>query len=268
MMPALAPQSAALYDALATLYDAWQNAGGGAPFSELVFAKLEPALRRWGRPALDARPGSPAVASFVDLGCGTGDLLLSLRRLHPSWGLTGVDASAQMLAVARRKQVPAVADIAWVQAELAAPLPCPPVDAVGAFYDTINHLNDPDALEQMLAAVAQALRPGGLFIFDVTNAVGFDKWWRARNHWTGDGWEISVTTSYRPDAGVAHADVTIVRDGRTPVEAHLVERCFADRDIREALSRAGLMVEVQEPWSPFQIDAPGKTWWITRKVPH
>jgi SAM-dependent methyltransferase len=207
------------------------------------------------------------VASFVDLGCGTGELLLSLRRLHPAWRLTGVDASAQMLAVARRKQAPSVTDIAWIQAELTAPLPRPPVDAVGAFYDTINHLSDPDALDKLLAAVAQALRPGGLFIFDVTNAVGFDKWWCARNHWKAEGWEISVETSYRPDAGVAHAVVTIVRDGRTPVSAHLVERCFPDREIRQALARAGLVVEVQESWSPFQIDAPGKTWWITRRKP-
>jgi hypothetical protein len=61
--------------------------------------------------------------------------------------------------------------------------------------------------------------------------------------------------------------VTIERDGSTPVSAHLIERCFPDRDIRHALSRVGFIVEVQEPWSPFQIDASGKTWWITRKKP-
>lgn len=266
--PSSLPGSAALYDALAPLYDAWQNAGGGAPFSELVLAKLEPALERWGRGSrIGPRAGAPGVSSFLDLGCGTGELLLGLRRLHPNWRLAGVDASPQMLAVASRKQPPARADIVWLQAQLTAPLTYAPVDAIGAFYDTVNHLPDREALDGMLVSVAQALPPGGLFIFDVTNAIGFDKWWRARNHWTAPGWEITVETRYEDQARAGHADVTIVRGGATPVHARLTERCYPNDELRQALGGAGFTVEVEEAWSPFRIDAPGKTWWITRKKP-
>ena len=50
-------------------------------------------------------------------------------------------------------------------------------------------------------------------------------------------------------------------------EARLTERCFSDAELRRALSDAAFDVILADPWSPFDIDAPGKTWWIARKRP-
>ena len=69
-----------LYDALAPVYDRWQSAGGTTPFSQVALSRLLPALERFG----------PA-RSFIDLGCGTGDLLLGLQSVHPRWRLAGLD---------------------------------------------------------------------------------------------------------------------------------------------------------------------------------
>jgi SAM-dependent methyltransferase len=245
-----------LYDALAPIYDQWQSADGMTPFALVALAKLEPALARWGR-------GS--IRSFIDLGCGTGEMLLALRRAHPDWTLAGADASAPMLAVAARK--PGADGVTWLRAALDRPLPLArPFDAAGAFYDTVNHLPDTGALAGAFAATAAALRPGGLFIFDVTNALGFERWWNGRNRWAGDGWSVAIETSYDPAARTGRALVTVACGEASDVFP-LVERRFTDDEVRGALDGAGLTPQATEPWSPFALDAPGKTLWITAKSP-
>jgi SAM-dependent methyltransferase len=252
-----AAHAEALYDALAPLYDDWQCANQTTPFSELVLARLRPALARWGGSA-------GGVGSFVDLGCATGELLLGLRHHHPHARLVGVDASAGMVRIASAK--PAASGIEWVHGRLTQPLAGPPVDAVGCFYDTFNHIPDLTALDTTMKAIAAMLRPGGLFVFDVTNELGFHRWWRGRNEWRGPGWKIAIETAYDPQARVAEAHVLIDRDGiRTA--GKLFEHGFTPAEVQAALDGAGLETLLADPWSPFDIDASGKTWWIARSCP-
>jgi SAM-dependent methyltransferase len=245
---------ASLYDTIAPFYDDWQQADGMTPFSHLVLDKL-------GRLLAWSLRGGP-IPSFVDIGCATGELVLGLRRLHPTWRLAGIDASAGMLDVARRK--PGAGGIDWINARLGDPLAPPRFDAAGCFYDTLNHLPDPAALDAALASIAAALVPGGLFIFDVTNELGFDQWWRGRNLWRGPDWSLAIQTHYDGARGIGEAEI-IVEHGRSRATAALVESCFSAAQLTAALDRAGLDALTAEPWSPFAIDAPGKTWWISRK---
>ena len=259
--------SAALYAALAPVYDRWQ-ASDETPFSELTLARLEPALERHGRAA--------PIASFVDLGCGTGELLLALRARHPDWRLCGVDASPAMLAVARAKTN--AASIAWRPTALESADQAAGVDrfdAAGAFYDTLNHLPDRAALARAFHAVARLLAPGGLFVFDVTNALGFRRWWTGKRTWRGDGWQVHVEMTFQPAPGGADAagstgtglaEVTVV-ENRIERRASLAERCFPDAVIESALAEAGLHLESARPWAPFAIDASGKTLFIATKTP-
>ena len=262
---AVAPASA-LYDVLAPVYDRWQRAGGMTPFSEVALAKLLPALERHGRNAGPERSGVRSdIRCFVDLGCGTGDLLLGLARAQPRWRLLGLDGSAAMLEVARGK--PGAERIDWTHSPVTAPSLPAGLDAAGCFYDTLNHLTEIDALDAAVAAIAAALRPGGLFVFDTTNERGFDQWWRqGQRLWRGPGWSVAVETHYDPLSRRGQAEV-VVEDRDQRATASLTERCFHPAEIRAALTAAGLELLVEEPWSPFDIDAPGKTWWIGRNRP-
>jgi hypothetical protein len=70
--------------------------------------------------------------------------------------------------------------------------------------------------------------------------------------------------SYDPDARRGRARVTV--GGRAERASFaLAERWFDDHEVTAALTAAGLTAEKAEPWSPFSFDAPGKTWWISRK---
>jgi len=246
--------AAALYDALAPVYDRWQSAGGTTPFSHVVLAKLLPALERHAR--------EPAPSSFLDLGCGTGDLLLGLGRAHPGWHLIGVDGSAAMLDVARAK--PGADRVQWIPGLLVAPpAVAPSLDAAGCFYDTLNHLADVAELHAAMRAVAGLLRPGGLFVFDATNELGFDRWWRGNRTWREHDWGVAIETHYDAALHQAQAEITI-DDGARRTRASLTERCFTGAEIRAGLAASGFDEVASESWSPFDLDAPGKTWWIGR----
>jgi SAM-dependent methyltransferase len=246
-----------LYGALAPIYDAWQSCDGMIPFAEVVRARLEPVLRDEARRL--AREG----LAFLDLGCGTGTLLCGLRGQHPGWKLAGVDGAAQMLSVAVRK--PDAGAIGWARARLDGPLPFGRTfDAVGCFYDTLNHLPDTPALERALAGIAAVLRPGGLLVFDVTNANGFMHWWRGRPSFGGRDWRLTIEMQFDPLANLGRAETSIVRAGQPEARFQLVERHFPPAQLEAVLAASGFRTVVQHPWAPFAGDRPGKTWWAAR----
>jgi len=140
----------------------------------------------------------------------------------------------------------------------------PAFDAAGSFYDTLNHLPDVAALRAVFTGVAAALAPGGLFVFDATNEVGFARWWSSHRVWRGRDWCVEVVTSYDQRRRLGHAD-TVIEDAGQRSTGSLTERCFAEGEIEQALAAAGLITLSREPWSPFDTDAAGKTWWISAK---
>jgi SAM-dependent methyltransferase len=250
-----------LYTALAPIYDDWQSSDGMQPFALVAADKLAPLLEREAR----ARRPPSAGFSFLDLGCGTGTLLGALRRRQPTWRLTGLDASAAMLAAASRKS--AAPTIGLARARLEGPLPFGrQFDAAGAFYDTFNHLADPPALARALAAIAAVLEPGGLLMFDLTNRDGFERWWRGRNDFQGPGWRISIEARFEASSDRGQAEVTILREGagRLSQSFRLEERHLPERQVVAGLAAAGFTVERTDGWAPFAHDIEGKTWWIAR----
>lgn len=255
---------AALYRALAPIYDDWQASDGMTPFALVTGAKLAPLLEREARGR--AAPGPRAADrafSFLDVGCGTGTLLGALRAAQPTWRLVGLDASAAMLAVAARK--PPARTIGLVRAALDRPFPfVRTFDVVGAFYDTLNHLPDAPALARAFAALSAVVRPGGLLVFDLTNRRGFERWWRGRNEFGGPGWRISVEARFDRATEIGLANVTIATAGKTAQSFELLERHLPEPDVGRALAAAGFVVERTEGWAPFAADVEGKTWWVAR----
>jgi SAM-dependent methyltransferase len=266
---------AEVYDALAPIYDAM---GGERPFAMLVAERLERlfAFRRSQLRALDQPPALAAASaaasehpsvsdavSFLDLGCGTGTLLLALRALHPGWRLCGVDVSPGMLAVAVGK--PGHESVLWARARLPAALPFTErFDVVGSFYDTLNHLPDHEALAATFRAVATVLRPGGLFVFDLNNAFGFETWWRYRVAFDLEGRHLDSQLAYDPRTRTARAAIGLATSSLAR-RFVLQQRCFSEPEVEGALFGAGFVPEIAAPWSPVDPDSPSKTWFVATK---
>jgi ubiquinone/menaquinone biosynthesis C-methylase UbiE len=100
----------------------------------------------------------------IDLGCGTGSIAIPLAKR--GYRVTGVDLSAEMLAVAydkmRREQV----QISWVEQDMRE-LDLPAADAVISLCDSLSYLTEEEDVKLTFERVYQHLNPGGTFLFDV-----------------------------------------------------------------------------------------------------
>lgn len=106
---------------------------------------------------IDAVP-VPAVGPLLDVGCGSGILLDRLLRREPAIDAIGIDASPEMLAVARRR----LRGRARLVLADAAALPF----AAGAFgvvttTSSFHHWSDPTVA---LGEIARVLAPGGTLV--------------------------------------------------------------------------------------------------------
>lgn len=108
------------------------------------------------------RPAIPPDAAILDAACGTGDLALAAAGLVPRGRVTGVDASAQMIAHARRRPLPpGTGRVSFLVADL---LRLPHRDAsVAAVTVGYGIRNTPD-YESAVSEIARVLMPGGCLI--------------------------------------------------------------------------------------------------------
>ncbi|HWI55573.1 MAG TPA: class I SAM-dependent methyltransferase, partial [Desulfobacteria bacterium] len=106
------------------------------------------------------------VREILDIGCGTGNVTLPLAEL--GYQLTGLDMSAEMLAVAEQKARDKGLQVKWIKQDMKE------MDLGGLNYelvismtDSLNYLNTIEDLEQVFNRVRGLLKPGGWLIFDL-----------------------------------------------------------------------------------------------------
>jgi SAM-dependent methyltransferase len=118
----------------------------------------------------------PSVRSVCDLACGTGDTALEFagRGLR----VYGVDLSPGMCAATRVKVRRAGADVRVIRADMRSFVLPEPVDLITCEFDALNHVPRRADLRLVARAASRALRPGGIFFFDVNNSAGFAAYWK------------------------------------------------------------------------------------------
>lgn len=106
--------------------------------------------------------------TVIDLACGTGTLTWLLA--ESGRNVIGVDRSNEMLSVALAKadQMPDLThQVQWVEQDMRNLSTLHPVDAVVCFCDSMNYLLTEEDWQATFHAVWRALRPGGVFLFDI-----------------------------------------------------------------------------------------------------
>jgi SAM-dependent methyltransferase len=107
--------------------------------------------------------------TVVDITCGTGSL--GQRLFEKGYDFYGCDGSPAMLGVARKKFGRLARNKRLACADMRALPFKPPADLVFSLYDSMNYLMRPGDWRRCLHQVARLLRPGGLFIFDVSTVA-------------------------------------------------------------------------------------------------
>jgi SAM-dependent methyltransferase len=106
----------------------------------------------------------PDAKTVLEIACGTGTIL---GALSASYEITGLDRSRSMLALARKK----LPHVRFFRQEMTSFQIAQRFDAVVCVFDSINHLLRFAEWEKTFRRVAQHVKHGGLFIFDV-NTLG------------------------------------------------------------------------------------------------
>lgn len=112
--------------------------------------------------------------SVLDLACGTGTFALCAARRGLS--VFAVDGSKSMLDVFRRKAgaSPGGNRCTIRQARLPRfPRLGSRVDAAVWLFDSLNYLIEPGAVAKTFCCVSRALKPGGIFVFDVNTEQAY-----------------------------------------------------------------------------------------------
>jgi tRNA (cmo5U34)-methyltransferase len=124
-------------------------------YMQLMLSEMPDYLRLQDEAAAATGAGATRL---LELGTGTGETARRVLARHPGAALTGIDASADMLAVARDVLPGADLHVSRLQ----DPLPAGPFDLVFAVL-AVHHLDGPGKAD-LFARVAAALAPGGRFV--------------------------------------------------------------------------------------------------------
>jgi SAM-dependent methyltransferase len=201
----------------------------------------------------------PQDHHVLELGCGTGTMLIGMaapdaQGVQPDTrGWVGLDLAEGMLAVARQR----APHMQWLAGDMCAPPVAGPFDWVLCCFHTLQLVLSDADLAGLMRAVAQRLRPGGRFAFDVylpnlaylsqahpvrvvrrfEDGQGQALEVREHSHWQPDTWVLTTRWCLHP-AGAA-ADAPPLREMTVPM------RQYFPADLEQAVAQAGLTVEAR-----------------------
>ncbi|OZU89908.1 SAM-dependent methyltransferase [Virgibacillus indicus] len=139
------------YQQMAYLYDKLMEE---APYDQWLNFTLE-AFRNHGK----------NINTVADLGCGTG--VITSRLANEGYRLTGVDYSADMLTYAEHTANEQNVSVQWLKQDLRELQGLENFDAAVSYCDVINYITAEAELEGAFNNIANILKAGGLFLFDV-----------------------------------------------------------------------------------------------------
>ena len=131
-----------------------------ARWYDLLFARKPTKVHKLALKAADPRPGEKAL----DVGCGPGTMAIVLgRKVAPGGAVVGIDASPEMIDVARKKAKREHSDVRFEAAAIEAlPFPDASFDLATSTF-MLHHLPE-DVQRKGIAEVRRVLKPGARFV--------------------------------------------------------------------------------------------------------
>ena len=189
----------------------------------------------------------------VDLGCGSG--LLARELVDAGYAVVGIDISEAMIELSRRRVPEAEFRVGSLfEAEI------PPCDAVTAVSEVLNYLFGDTAhaeLSSLFRRVYDALRPGGVFVFDLLGPGQIAaRGGKARTFSQGDGWVVVVDKEEDRNSKIlTRRIISFRRLGewyRREDETHH-QRLYEPARVADELRRAGFRARISRSYGRYPL---------------
>ena len=205
------------------------------------------------------RPG--AVKTLFEPACGTGRLLFKFAKA--GYDIAGNDTNEKAVAFcnARLKkhgqpQTAVVGDMADFRLG-------EPVDACFNMINSVRHLQSEAAIEAHLNCVADALKPGGLYVLGL-HLTPEDDDWEGEETWHARRGQLSIISDMRT-VDFSRADrmetLAMTFDVRTPSARFLMRdemkyRTYTRHELKDLLDRVGRFETLETYDFCYEIDEP------------
>ena len=201
----------------------------------------------------------------VDAGCGSG--VWARQLTDAGYAVLGIDISASMIGLAR-KQAPAAKFL--VESFLRAKLP--PCAAVTSIGECVNYAFDPSsgkpALDRFFHRAYDALRPGGVFIFDVVEPGLVPDGTPQRKFLEGPDWVILLEAQEDRKHRILTRRISSFRQVgrlyRRNEELHRLH-LFPRAELQAMLNKLGFQVRTLSGYGRLRF-APAHVGFLARKV--
>lgn len=180
----------------------------------------------------------------IDAGCGSG--VLARKLTDAGFDVLGIDASPAMLALAR-----AHAPAARFALARFADAALPPCSAVVACGEVLNY-GSLDDVRRFVAHAADALRDGGLLLFDIAERGSYPAYDERRVG--GEDWSV-IAIKESDGAKLTRRVLTFRQiDGVTRRDEEMHELELYDRDeITRTLRDAGFKVKTRKSYGEYRL---------------
>lgn len=181
-----------------------------------------------------------ASGLVVDAGCGSG--IWARELLRAGYDVFGFDASPSMIAIAKTIAPAARLEVATLDDAI-----LPRCDAVTAIGEILNY-GESD-LADFFRRVHAALKPGGVFVFDIAEPSELHAGDRRID---GDDW--IVLTHKTVDGNTLTREITVLTEHGRSRETHVL-RLYAREEIVAMLRAAGFRVRVRRSYGTRRLPA-------------
>jgi SAM-dependent methyltransferase len=185
---------------------------------------------------------------IVEVGCGSG--IAAACFVARGYTVTGTDVSPAMIRLARANAPDARFRV--VPIERLRPPPCDAVVAVGEIVSYVA--GGLPVLQRFFRRVHDALRPGGVFVFDFIESAAGRTF--AAKSFGGADWALAARATFDDTRSLLTRRIVVVRTigrrVRHATEIHQV-RVYRRSDMRRALEKAGFSVGISRSYGGYKL---------------
>jgi SAM-dependent methyltransferase len=197
-------------------------------------------------PAVFERFNIPSSGSLLDIACGEGSFSTAMAK--QGWKAAGLDQSPDMIDLARKQADQLGVEVEYFVQDMRLPFPLHDFDLLTCWYDSLNYLLEPQGLSQVFQNALDALKPGGVFLFDMNTIYGLSVGWQRQRCYiqqnASEMFEVH-RTSYDYERQIASVHITaFIQQGDLweRIDELHQERGYPVEEIQERLKSAGFEI--------------------------